>query len=66
MDILVYGCRDGFGGFQGAEGTPWASQGVPETPCGIGREEFLIALHFLHFNKMYNYFLFLNVNNLFL
>ena len=29
------------GWFQGAEGTPWATQGVPGTPCGFGREEFL-------------------------
>ena len=28
------------GGFQGAEGTPWASQGVPGTPCGFCQEEF--------------------------
>ena len=35
--------RDGFG-FQGAEGTPWAPQGVPGTPCGFGQEEFLKCL----------------------
>ena len=30
-----------WGEFQGAEGTPWAPQGVPGTPCGFGRKEFL-------------------------
>ena len=53
------------GGFQGAEGTPRAPKGVPGTPCGFGREEFLkcfycqmrLPLHFLHFNKKFNYFL---------
>ena len=53
------------GGFQGAKGTPWAPQGVPETPCGFGPEEFLkcfycqmrLPQHFLLFHKKYNYFL---------
>ena len=38
--IFMYPGTD-LGGFQGSEGTPWAPQGVPETPCGFGREAFL-------------------------
>ena len=32
------------GGLQGTEGTPWAPQGVPGTPCGFGQEELKMLL----------------------
>ena len=65
--LLVVSGTD-LGGFQGAEGAPWASQGVPGTPCGLRHllsNE--VAATFLHFNKKYNYFLVSHdVNNYFL